>query len=116
MQYKNMFKPEEFWNITPCSQVKANRRFSGTYHLHLQDLFVACVMLVSYVAYYLILKMKTKCLSETSINFHRTTLRYIPEDKAFHSHRCENLASSMFKVSIRMKYSAQKLLFLFCIG
>jgi hypothetical protein len=27
----------EVRDITPCSQVRVNRRFSGTYHLHLQD-------------------------------------------------------------------------------
>jgi hypothetical protein len=25
-----------FWNITPCSPLKVNRRFGGTYRLHLQ--------------------------------------------------------------------------------
>jgi hypothetical protein len=25
-----------FWNITPCSPLKVNRRFGRTYHLHLQ--------------------------------------------------------------------------------
>jgi hypothetical protein len=25
-----------FWDITPCTQLKANRRFGGTYHLYLQ--------------------------------------------------------------------------------
>jgi hypothetical protein len=25
-----------FWDITPCSQLKVNRRFGGIYHLHLQ--------------------------------------------------------------------------------
>jgi hypothetical protein len=40
-----------FWDITPCIPVNANRRFGGTYRLHLQDLRVlqvpACFMLVS---------------------------------------------------------------------
>jgi hypothetical protein len=25
-----------FWDITPCSPLKVNRRFGGTYRLHLQ--------------------------------------------------------------------------------
>jgi hypothetical protein len=33
------------------------------------------------------------CSSETSIDFKRTTWRYIPEDSALHNHRCENLKS-----------------------
>jgi hypothetical protein len=27
-----------FWDITPCSPLKVNQRFGGTYHLHLQFL------------------------------------------------------------------------------
>jgi hypothetical protein len=33
-------------------------------------------------AYYLILKMEAICSSETSVDFKRTTWRYIPEDSA----------------------------------
>jgi hypothetical protein len=29
--------------------------------------------------------------TETSVNFQRTTRRYIPEDNILHNHRCENL-------------------------
>jgi hypothetical protein len=29
--------------------------------------------------------------SVTSVNFHMTTRRYIPEDRVRHNHRCENL-------------------------
>jgi hypothetical protein len=29
--------------------------------------------------------------SETSVDTHRTTRRYIPEDGTLHNHRCENL-------------------------
>jgi hypothetical protein len=31
--------------------------------------------------------------SETSIEFQRTTLRYIPEASTLHNHRCDNLKS-----------------------
>jgi hypothetical protein len=31
--------------------------------------------------------------SEMSVNFQRTTQRYIPEDRTLHNHRCENLNS-----------------------
>jgi hypothetical protein len=30
---------------------------------------------------------------ETSVDFQRTTRRYIPEDRTLHNHRCENLKS-----------------------
>jgi hypothetical protein len=33
------------------------------------------------------------CPSETSVDFQRTTGRYIPEDRTLHSHLCENLNS-----------------------
>jgi hypothetical protein len=26
-----------FWDVTPCSLLSCNRRFGGTYRLHLQD-------------------------------------------------------------------------------
>jgi hypothetical protein len=29
-------KNSVFWDITPCSPLKVNRRFGGTCHLHLQ--------------------------------------------------------------------------------
>jgi hypothetical protein len=31
-----VMKSSMFWDITPCSQLKVNRRFTGTCHLHLQ--------------------------------------------------------------------------------
>jgi hypothetical protein len=30
---------------------------------------------------------------ETSVDFHRTTLRYVPEDKTLHNRRCDFLRS-----------------------
>jgi hypothetical protein len=44
-------------------------------------LLAACFMLVSFLAYYLILKMAATFSSETSFDFQRTTRHYIPEDK-----------------------------------
>jgi hypothetical protein len=35
------------------------------------------------------------CSSETSVDFQRTTRRYIPEDSTLHNYRCENLKSYM---------------------
>jgi hypothetical protein len=37
--------------------------------------------------------MEAICSSETSVDFQRTTLRYVPEDSTLHNHRCENLNS-----------------------
>jgi hypothetical protein len=35
--------------------------------------------------------MEAICSSEMSVDFKRTTRRYIPEDSTLHNHRCENL-------------------------
>jgi signal-transduction protein with cAMP-binding, CBS, and nucleotidyltransferase domain len=37
--------------------------------------------------------MEATCFSEKSVDFQRTTRRYIPEDRTLHDHRCENLKS-----------------------
>jgi hypothetical protein len=51
----------------------------------------ACHLLVSCPAYFSTLKMEVICSSETSVDFQRTTRRYIPEDSTLHNYRCENL-------------------------
>jgi hypothetical protein len=43
------------------------------------------------------LKIEVTCFSETSVNFQRTTRRYIPEDSTLHNYRCENLKSYVSK-------------------
>jgi hypothetical protein len=40
-----------------------------------------------------ILKMEVTCSSETSVDYQRTTWRYIPEDRILRNHGCENLRS-----------------------
>jgi hypothetical protein len=39
------------------------------------------------------LRIEATCSPETSVDFQRTTRRYIPEDRTLHNHRCENLKS-----------------------
>jgi hypothetical protein len=100
-----------FWDITPYSSFKVNRRFGGPYRLHLQGRRISraryqsesrwqaslCLppafTLVSCSAYSPTLKMEAICSSEMSVNFQRTTRRYIPEDSTLHNHCCENLKS-----------------------
>jgi hypothetical protein len=43
-------------------------------------------------------KMEATFSFETSVDTRRTTRRYIPEDRTFHNHRCENLKSYMFSL------------------
>jgi hypothetical protein len=57
-----------FWDITPCSPLKFNRRFAETYLLGLWPAFT----LVSCSAYST-LKMESICSSEISVDFLRTT-------------------------------------------
>jgi hypothetical protein len=90
-------------DITPCSPLKVNRRFGGTYRLHLQGRKLSqprnqlCLphdfTLFSCSFYSSALKMEAMCSSETSVGFQQTTRRYIPEDNILHNHRCENLKS-----------------------
>jgi hypothetical protein len=90
-----------------CIPLKVNRRFGETYRLHLQGLKISrsrnqrksklCLppafTLASCLPYFSTLKMEATCSSETSVNFQRTTRRYISEDSTLHNHRCENLKS-----------------------
>jgi hypothetical protein len=94
-------KSSIFWNITPCGPLKVNQRFEGTRRLHLQSRRInrprnQCEISSkqrSCLAYSSTLKMEATCSSETMVDFHRTTRRYIPEYWLLHNHRCENLKS-----------------------
>jgi hypothetical protein len=94
-----IWKSTVFWDITPRSQLKVNRRFGATFRLYLQGrrigraLLAACFMMVSCLAYSLVLKMEAIYPSETSDDFQRTTWRYIPDDINFHNHHWKNLRS-----------------------
>jgi hypothetical protein len=75
--------------------VKVSVRFGGTYRRHLQGRRVSQgrnqheagskqsrSMPVSFFAFSSTLKMGAICSSETSVDFHLTTWRYIPEDNS----------------------------------
>jgi hypothetical protein len=64
-----------------------------------QSLLAACFMLDSYLAYYSTLKMKAVCSSETSIDFQRTTWRYIPEDRLLLTINLFKFQTDLCKVS-----------------
>jgi hypothetical protein len=57
----------------------------------------------SSLAYTSALKIQAICSSETSVDFHRTSRRYIPEDGTLHNHRCENLIS--YRAFINLSYN-----------
>jgi hypothetical protein len=88
------FKSTAFWDITPYSLFNVNRRFGGIYRLQIQgrisrpryqreNRWQSC-------SAYSTLMTEAICSFETSVEFQRTTWRYIPEDSTLHNHLCEN--------------------------
>jgi hypothetical protein len=71
-------KTAVLWNVTPCRSC-VNRRFGGTYRLHLQGRLQPPAHAGSSLADFSILKIKAICRSETSV-YTRSTRRHIPED------------------------------------
>jgi hypothetical protein len=65
-----------------CSPLKVNDVYDEHTASIIRFFLPPTFTLVSFSAYSLTLKMKAICSSETSVNFQRTTLRYIPEDSA----------------------------------
>jgi hypothetical protein len=60
-------------------------------------------MLVSCLAYSSTMNMETICSSQTSVDFQRTTTRYIPRGRTLQNHRRENLKSySLTSSTIRV--------------
>jgi hypothetical protein len=90
-----------FWDMTLYSPLSFNRRFGGTYRLHLQgrrNRFskpATCHLFARWFAERIssTLKMEAISSSETSVETQQTTRRHIPEDDTLQNHRCENLKS-----------------------
>jgi hypothetical protein len=76
-----VMKSSIFWDITSCSPLKVNRRFGGTYRLHLHEYVLTAFRLISFSAYNSTLRMEAICSSETSVDFQRTTRRNISGDR-----------------------------------
>jgi hypothetical protein len=84
-----MFTSFILWDVTPWSPPKVDWRFGGTCRLHLQGRRIGQARnqresrwqadLFSSLAYSLTLNMAAIFSSVTSVDFQRTTLRYIPE-------------------------------------
>jgi hypothetical protein len=69
-----VMKTTLFWDITPCSSFKFNRRFGGTYRLHLQGRRISRARNQH---------EGDRKQSLMPVDFQRTTRRYIPEDSTF---------------------------------
>jgi hypothetical protein len=98
-KHKNLHqivKSTIFWDITPFSPLKVNRRFGVTYHLHLQGRSISRARNQR--------KSRWQSLpyaTKTTVDFQRITWRYIPENSTLHNHRCENLKFSIRLVGLR---------------
>jgi hypothetical protein len=67
-----VMKSTIFWDITPCSPVKVNRRFGRIYRLHLQGRKKADQGTSVKAGGQKTLKMEPICSSETSVDTQRT--------------------------------------------
>jgi hypothetical protein len=74
-------KSSIFWDITPRSPLKVNRRFGGTYRLHLQGRRISQARNQREAD-------NKHILFETSADFQRTSRCYIPEDRILHNYYC----------------------------
>jgi hypothetical protein len=75
--------------------------------ISLYDIYICCckppaLTLVSCSDYSSTFKMEAICSSETSVDLHWITRRYIPEDSTLHNHRCENLKSDKMGDNVHM--------------
>jgi hypothetical protein len=74
-----------FWNITPSSSLKVSWRFGVTFRLHLQGRRTSSACHLHHDCFLLglssTLKMEATRPSEMSVDFHRTTRRYITEHR-----------------------------------
>jgi hypothetical protein len=91
-QFNFFVKGSVFWHITPCTPLKVHLRFGGTYRLRLQGQKIIRArnqceadikQLISCLAYHWTLKMEATCSSETPVDLHRITRRYILEYRIF---------------------------------
>jgi hypothetical protein len=81
-----------FWNTMQRSPLKVNRRFGGTCRLHRHGRRISQARNQRESRWQA--KMGVICSSETSVDFQRTTRRYIAKDRTLHP-------SSTFSLNMR---------------
>jgi hypothetical protein len=87
-----------FWGVAPCRCGRLNRRFEGSYRLHLQGRKTVLQLPAhagSSLADFSTLKMEAIRSFETSVQSTTSTRHHTPEDGILHRHRRENLKSSI---------------------
>jgi hypothetical protein len=91
---RRSMKSTVFWDIAPYILLKVIRSFGETYLLQLGDRIISrAFQQISCSDYTSTPKLEAICSSETSVDFQRTTRRYIPKYSTLHKHRCEKFNS-----------------------
>jgi hypothetical protein len=90
-----VMKSTLFWDITPYSLLKVNRRFGETYRLHLQVWRIIRARNQRESGWFLTrlistLKIEEICSSETSVDLQRTTGRCIQEESTLRDYLFEH--------------------------
>jgi hypothetical protein len=100
--YTNKIKIKNavFWDVWLCRS-SVNRRFGGTYRLHLQGRKIR--EWGASLSRWLQTAMEAISSSETLV-YTRSTQRHIPEDCILHSHRCEYLKSYKIKINRKLGF------------
>jgi hypothetical protein len=76
---------EEYWDITPCSPLKVNRRSEGTCRLQLETELGLLPVWPHFLDSLIFRPWKwRRCPSETSVHLQRTTRCYIFQDRTLH--------------------------------
>jgi hypothetical protein len=87
---KRLIKCNVFWDIAPYSLLKVSLSFGGIYGLQLRGGKINRTFhVISCSVYSSTPKFEAICSSEISVDFQRTTRRYIAEYNILHNHRCE---------------------------
>jgi hypothetical protein len=98
---KSTLNSSTFRDITQCSPLKVNGHFGETFRPHLQGRRKSKIKVRNRLHEYLFYAIPEDgrdIFLETSVDFHQTTRRYIPEDIILRNYRCENLKSYKVKV------------------
>jgi hypothetical protein len=83
-------KTTVFWDVTLCSPLKVNRRFVGIYRRVFATCYHPGILLGFFDP-----KDGGDMFYDTSVDFQRTTRRYIPEDSTFQTARLSHKPQSL---------------------
>jgi hypothetical protein len=116
--YKNVnnifiVKIYNFWDIRPCSSLKANRCFGWILRVHIQVWKLSQArnhfIMVPCLAYSPTLKVEASCSFKNSVDFRQITWRYITKDRTLHNHLFENFKSYKSSSYLSVRLSSYKI-------